>query len=76
MLGGRPRDTLVGSDQMLLSMIIFIYPQATVDQICAFIHANGGDIYTREQVINRCAELDISRKWRSKEALTHFQIQV
>ena len=47
MAGGEQRESITGSDQLLLSICLFIYPEATADKICAFLIANGGGIYTR-----------------------------
>ena len=44
MAGGRDREQLTGADQLLLSICVFIYPEASSDKIAAFIHSNGGDI--------------------------------
>ena len=72
MTGGNERVNITGSDQLLLSISLFTYPKATADQICGFIHANEGDIYSREQVTNRCSDLQVTRKRGSKEAYGAF----
>ena len=48
MAGGREREQLIGADQLLLSICLYIYPEASSDEIAVFIHSNGGDIYTRQ----------------------------
>ena len=68
MAGGTPRHNLCGMDQMLLATILYIYPDAQADQICAFIIANGGATYTRQDITKRCAELRLTRKKSSHEA--------
>ena len=68
MSGGKPRENLCGMDQMLLSICYFIYPDAQSDQVCAFIIANGGGTYTRQDISKRCNELDLTRKRSSHEA--------
>ena len=42
MAGGIEREQLTGADQLLLSICIYVYPEASSDQIAAFIHSNGG----------------------------------
>ena len=68
MTGGQQRANLCGMDQMLLSICLFIYPDAGSDEICAFIVANGGMIYSRQDISKRCSELDLTRKRSSQEA--------
>ena len=57
MSGGKARTQLTGNDQLLLSICLFIYSDATADEITAFIYANGGDIYERPVITMRCNEL-------------------
>ena len=68
MTGNRQRQRITAADQLLLSICLFIYPEANLDQICIFIVANGGDVYTRPTVSKRCKELGLSRKRSSREA--------
>ena len=72
MTGGRPRVHLTGADQLLLSLCLFIYPDASIDEIAAFIYANGGGIYERPTISTRCNELGLSRKRSSKESYAAF----
>jgi len=72
MTGGRQREQLTGPDQLLLSICIYIYPAASSDEIAAFIHASGGDIYTRPQISDRCNELELTRNRASKESYDAF----
>ena len=46
MMGGRQRKNLCAMYQMLLSICLFIYPDAQADKICSFIIANGGVTHT------------------------------
>ena len=62
MSGNNQREQLTGSDQLLLSICLFIYPAASLDQIAIFIYGNDGDIYTRPQISDRCRELELARK--------------
>ena len=66
--GNKDREDLVGWDQALLSMAVFIYPTASADQIAAFIVDNGGKVYERYTIYKRLAELELSRKKSSLEA--------
>ena len=72
MTGGRQREQLTGGDQLLLSLCLFIYPDASTDEIAIFIHSSGGDIYTRPQISERCRELNLTRKRTSKESFDAF----
>jgi len=72
MTGGTEREALTGYDQLLLVICLYIYPNALADEICTFIVANGGDVYSRQIVTSRCIELNITRKRVSKEAYDAF----
>ena len=72
MTGGNERESIVAADQLLLAIGIFIYPSASSDELAIFIVANGGDVYSREQITQRCNDLNISRKRVSKEAYDAF----
>jgi len=74
MSGGTQRESLTGADQLLLSICLFIYPAAASDEIAIFIHANGGDIYSRPQITDRCNELELTRKRSSKESYDAFSV--
>ena len=75
MTGGSEREGLTGRDQLLLVICLFIYPHALADEICTFIVANGGDVYSRELITSRCNDLNITRKRVSKEAYDAFSPQ-
>jgi hypothetical protein len=72
MTGGTQKEDLTGGDQLILVIGLWIYLNATADQLCTFIVANGGDVYSREVITNRCIELNITRKRASKEAYDAF----
>ena len=72
MTGGVEKSAITGFDQMLLAIGLWIYPNATADELCMFIHSNGGDVYSRAQISDRCNELNITRKRSSKEAYDAF----
>ena len=72
MTGGIQKSSITDADQLLLSICIFIYPDATSDDICTFIIANGGQVYSRKIVSRRCSEMGLSRKRSSREAYAAF----
>ena len=63
MTGNKPRTNLVGYDQFLLSMSVFLYPRMDADKRAAFIVNNGGSrAYSRQVIYQRLKELEITRK--------------
>lgn len=72
MTGENDQVDMTGSDQLLLSLALFMYPPGTADQICGFTHTNGGDIYTWKQVTHICANLQLTRKRDLKEVYDVF----
>ena len=70
--GGKQRACMTGLDLMLLSICLFFFPRAKADEIAAFIASNGGDIYSRQTIYKRCAELKLGRKRGSLEAYQAF----
>ena len=49
-------------------------PQASSDEITVFIQSNGGDIHSHPQILDRCAELELTRKQTSKESYDAFSV--
>ena len=72
MCGGTSKLHITGADQLLLSICLYIYPEASTDELCTFIIANGGDVYSRQIVSRRCGELGLTRKRSSREAYDTF----
>ena len=72
MTGGLEKEALTGYDQLLLAIGLYIYPNASADGLCMFIVANGGDVYSREQISDRCSELNITRKDHLKKLMMLF----
>ena len=73
MTGNHEQQNLVGHDQFLLAMSIYLYPAMNSDKRAAFIYANGGgEAYSRQDLSKRCAELGITLKKRSIEANQAF----
>ena len=65
--GNRPRTTVVGVDLLNLVTYITAWPDATLDEMAAFIYNEGGDLYSRQAISNRLKDLDITRKKASTE---------
>ena len=74
MAGDSQRDQLTGTNQLLLSIYIYIYPTASLDKIAIFIHSNGGDIYARPLISEQCRALDLTWKQAIKESYDTFYI--
>ena len=72
MCGGVQKQSITGADQLLLSICLYIYPDASTDDICIFIIANGGAVYNRQIVTRRCIDLGLTRKRSSREAYDTF----
>ena len=66
--GNKEREILVGKDQLILAISLFLYPRASADEHCAFIASRGGKVYSRKQFYARCRELGITKKKSSLEA--------
>ena len=62
----------VGGAQILLSIAIYIYHNTSLEKLCVFIHANEGEVYSRQIITDRYNQLDISRKRSSKEMYDTF----
>lgn len=69
---GNKRRKLVGIDQLLLSVYLIAYPDATQDEVAAFLAENGTDLFSRSTISRRMRELDYSRKKASIEAYQAF----
>jgi hypothetical protein len=73
MTGGCDRLVIVGQDQLLLCLCLFIYPEALqADEIAMFIYKNGGDVYERSVVSRRLKDLQLTGKCASTEAYQAF----
>ena len=63
MTGNKSRTNLVGHDQFLLTMSVFLYPRMDADERATFIVSNGGSrVYNRQTIYRRLSELDVTRK--------------
>ena len=74
MTGGKTRDKMVGADQLLLSVVLYIYPNASLDKLYEFVVANGGHVYSRQQISRRCLKLVTTRKRSSREVYDTFSV--
>ena len=69
MSGNKDRQNLVGLDQFLLSMSVFLFPRMQADERATFIVANGGGrAYSRQDLYKRLLELDVTRKQAGLES--------
>jgi transposase len=65
--GNRPRMTVVGVDLLNLVTYITASPDATLDEMAAFIYNKGGNLYSHQAISNRLKDLDVTRKKASTE---------
>jgi hypothetical protein len=65
--GNTERTTIVGADLLSLVTYITAWPDATLDKMAVFIYNEGGDLYSRQRISQRLAELDITKKRASTE---------
>jgi hypothetical protein len=68
MTGGSERVCIVGRDQLLLCLFLFVHPDAEDDEVAIFIFNNGGRLYSRQQICRRKKEMQYTRKRCSVEA--------
>ena len=54
-------------DQLLLSVYIYVYPNAKADKVYPFVHTNDENIYFWQRISDRCSALQYSRKRTSRE---------
>ena len=63
MSGNKHHQNLIGRDQFLLSMSVFLFPRMQADERAAFIVTNGGrQAYSCQDLYHRLSELDIQQK--------------
>ena len=70
--GNHDKESIVGIDQILLCICLFLYPRAKDDKVAAFIFANGGALYSQQRISERCNELRLTRKRASLEAANAY----
>ena len=63
--GNGPRTMVFGVDLLNLITYITAWPDATLDEMAAFIYNEGGDLYSRHAISNRLQDLDVTRKNKS-----------
>lgn len=62
MAGDTQQKQLTYVDQLLLSIYIYIYPEASRNNITPSIHLDGGNIYLQPKIRDRCRELKFAQK--------------
>ena len=67
-MNGGTKNNLVGKDRLLLMICLYVYPDASADDICAFIVSNGSGVYSRPDITKRCNELELTQKRSSRES--------
>ena len=69
MTGNKESEVLVGIDQYHMILFLLAWPDARLDEICAYVaNAGTGRVYTRSQISKRLNELGMSKKVGSTEA--------
>jgi hypothetical protein len=63
---------IIGTKLLNLVTYITTWPDATLDEMVAFIFNEGGELYSRQAISQRLAELDITKKRASTEG---YQMQ-
>jgi hypothetical protein len=66
--GNRERSQIIGTKLLNLVTYITAWPDATLDEMVAFIFNEGGGLYSRETISKQLKELDITNKKASTEA--------
>lgn len=56
-----------------LKYMHYIYHDASADKICIFVYANGGSVYNRVNITQRCQELGLLQKISSREVYAAFK---
>ena len=74
--GNTERTTIVGVDLLSLVTYITAWPDATLDEMAVLIYKEGGDLYSRDAISKRLAELDITKKRASTEGYQTQQSDV
>ena len=65
--GNGSRTSIIGADLLSLVTYITAWPDATLDEMAAFIYNEGGDLYSRQTISRRLGELNITKKMASTE---------
>ena len=65
--GNGPRTSIVGVDLLSLVTYLTAWPDATIDEMAAFIYNEGGDLYSRQTISRRLGEMEITKKRASTE---------
>lgn len=70
--GNKEREAIVGTDLLLLTAFLYVYSDAELDEVAAFIYNKGGELYSRQMISSRKQDLDYSKKRASTEAYQAF----
>jgi hypothetical protein len=65
--GNGPWISIVGVNLLNLVTYITAWPDATLDEMAAFIHNKGGDLYSHQTISKCLGELDVTKKRVSTE---------
>ena len=66
--GNHARTQIVGTDLIDLVVFFFAHPDATINEITAYLYNEEGDMYSSQQNSKRLKELGITKKIASVEA--------
>ena len=70
--GNRSQGKLVGKDLFNMFLFVWVYPDASNDEIATFIFNSGGPIYSNAVISARMKKMHLTRKVASKEAYQAF----
>jgi transposase len=66
--GNRARSQIIGIDVLNLVIYITAWPDATLDEMAAFIFNEGGELFSHKAISKQLKELEITKKKASAEA--------
>ena len=66
--GNHERSNLTARDQILLGLCLHLFPRADDEDVCSFIYANGGELYSQQDISSRCNDIRVTRKRASLES--------
>ena len=75
MTGNHERANLVGGDMLLMALAYYIWPDAHLNEVAAFIYNNGGGLYYDQEIQRRKQELGLTRKRSSVESFDAYSFE-
>ena len=66
--GNHASATIVGTEVLLLSLFIVAHPDATLNEMAAFLYNEGCRLYSESSVSKRLSDLKVTKKKASTEA--------